>query len=89
MILKHIKKIKKFFTRKIIIVGLIVLFLASGSFYLFNFATAHKKIIALKSLSLVNGFSDFLFIPADEKKELDVINTLAQNFFKKDGKIFF
>jgi len=77
---------KKFFTRKIIIVGLIVLFLASGSFYLFNFATAHKKIIALKSLSLVNGFSDFLFIPADEKKELDVINTLAQNFFKKDGQ---
>lgn len=77
---------KKIFTRKRAIIGLIILFLASGSFYLLNFATAHKKVIALKTLSFVSEFSNFLSIPDDEKKELEVVNVLAQNFFKKDGQ---
>lgn len=77
---------KKIFTRKRVTIGLIILFLASGSFYLLNFATAHKKVIALKTLSIVSGLSNFLSIPDDEKKELEVVNVLAQDFFKKDGQ---
>ena len=76
---------KIFFTRKRIVIGAFVLFLTVGLFYLFNFAMANKKLIALNSLATINKFSNFLPIPDDEKKELDVINTLAQNFSKKDG----
>ncbi|MDO9231741.1 MAG: DUF4012 domain-containing protein [bacterium] len=77
---------KNFFTRKRISIIAFILFLAIGSFYLFNFAMANKKLIALNSLSTINKFSNFLPIPDDEKKELNVINTLVQNFSKKDGQ---
>lgn len=76
---------KKIFTKKRIITGLLLLMLLVGGFYLFGFAKANKKIIAIKSLATMNKFSGLLPISDDEKKELDVINTLVENFTKKDG----
>ncbi|OGI34913.1 MAG: hypothetical protein A2259_03570 [Candidatus Moranbacteria bacterium RIFOXYA2_FULL_43_15] len=43
-----------------------------------------KKTIGIKSLSVLNKVSNLLPIPADEKKELEVINKLVQEFTKKD-----
>ncbi|MDQ1284468.1 MAG: hypothetical protein QG620_816 [Patescibacteria group bacterium] len=46
---------------------------------------SNKKSIGIKSLSVLSKVSNFLPIPADEKKELEVINKLVQEFTKKDG----
>jgi hypothetical protein len=66
----------------VIIVVLAFLFL-TGSFFLFK---SNKKIIGIKSLSTISKISNFLPIPDDEKKELEVINKLVQAFTAGDGK---
>jgi hypothetical protein len=80
---------KKIFIRnitkkRIVIIMLFFIVVISG-IYLFNFAKANKSIIAIKSLSTMNKFSGLLPISDDEKKELDVISILVENFTKKDG----
>jgi len=76
---------KKFFTkRRMILIG-IALVLLAGGVYLFNFSKINKRDLAIKSLAVINKFSGLLPIPDDEKKELDVINKLVEYFTKKDG----
>lgn len=79
-------KLAKVFTKKQIIVAISILILAGGGFYLFNLAAANKTVIGIKSLSALSKFSNFLPIPADEKKELEVMNTLVQAFTQNDNK---
>jgi len=88
-----ISKTKDFFidliknwSRKKIIITISLLILIGGGFYLFNFAKSNKTFIGIKSLSALNGLSKFLPIPADEKKELDVMNTLVQAFTQNDNQ---
>jgi hypothetical protein len=45
----------------------------------------NKKIIGLKSLSLASKMSKLLPIPNDEKKEIEVMNTLVQKFTASDN----
>lgn len=74
-----------FFSKKnLIVLTLTIMFLAGG-FFLFFYAKENKKTIALSSLNIANRFSKFLPIGNDEKKELEVINTLTQTFTKKDN----
>ncbi len=73
-------------TRKKIIVVSVILLLGGGSFYLFYYAKSNKTIIGIRSLAALNKISNFLPIPADEKQELDVLNTLVQDFSKTDGE---
>lgn len=88
-----ISKMKDFFiglvknwSRKKIIITTIVLIVVGGGILLFNFARSNKSVIGIKSLSALNRLSNFLPIPADEKKELDVMNTLVQAFTKNDNQ---
>lgn len=73
-------------TRKKTIVTVVVLILCGGLFYLFNFAKSNKTLIGIKSLEALNGLSKFLPIPVDEKKELDVMNTLVQAMTQNDNQ---
>ncbi|MFA6159623.1 MAG: DUF4012 domain-containing protein [Parcubacteria group bacterium] len=76
---------KKFFTRRRMILIGIALVLLAGGVYLFNFSKINKRDLAIKSLAVITKFSGLLPIPDDEKKELDVINKLVEYFTKKDG----
>jgi len=89
----NIAKIKSIFstlvnnwTRKKTIITTLVMIFLGGSFYLFNFAKSNKTLIGIKSLAALNGLSKFLPIPADEKKELDVMNTLVQAFTENNNQ---
>ncbi len=73
-------------SRKKIIITVIILIVLGGGFYFLNYAKNNKAIIGINSLAALNRISNFLPIPADEKKELDVMNTLVQNFTKSDGQ---
>lgn len=85
MNLLKIKIDRKYFqTKKRIIITSAILFLVAGGFFLFNFAVSNKKIIAIKSLAVLEKFSSFLPIPDDEKKELKVMNALVQDFTRRD-----
>lgn len=77
---------KKFLTKRMIFSIVFLLFVLI-SFSAFNFAKNNKKVIAIKSLSTLSSLSGFLPIPDDEKRELEVINALVENFTKKDDKV--
>ncbi len=73
-------------TKKRVVVFVLFLALAGVSLYLYSFAKSNKKIIGIKSLSVLNSMSRFLPIPNDEKEELKVINKLVKNFTIKDNQ---
>jgi len=79
--------LKNFWVKKKIVIASLILIFGVGGFFLFNFTMSNKRIIALKSLAVLNKFSSFLSIPDDEKKELEVINTLTQNFTRRDDTV--
>jgi hypothetical protein len=54
-------------------------------FFIFSFVKSNKQIIGVKTLSALNKISGLLPITKDEQKELSVLNTLVENFTKKDG----
>lgn len=76
---------KKFSTKKVVIFFSLLLIFLWGSFFVFGFVRNNKKIIAIKSLSALDSISNFLPIPDDEKKELEVINKLVEHFTKNDN----
>ena len=81
-------KVIRFFknwSKKKIITVFAILAILGGGFYSFNYAKNNKTIIGINSLAALNKISKFLPLPNDEKKELDVMNTLVQNFTKNDG----
>lgn len=71
--------------RKAFWVIIITVFLGGGT-YLFYFAKSNKALVGIKSLNAISKISNFLPIAADEKKELEVLNALVQNFSKSDGQ---
>lgn len=75
---------KRFMTRKKVVALVVFLGLVAGGFYFFSFAKNNKKQIGIKSLAVLNKISGLLPIPADEKKELEVVGKLAETFTKKD-----
>lgn len=80
-----INAVKNFFTKKRIIIIALVAFFIWGGFWAYSYVNQNKKTVLFETLNIVNKFSSLLPIPADEKKELDVINQFVQNFTKKDG----
>ena len=78
------KKEESFFVRKkkAIIITLIILI---GGYFSVSYVLGNKRIIALSSLSAISKVSKFLPISQDEKKELDVINTIIGAITKNDN----
>lgn len=78
---------KHFFTKGKMIAFLILMALLAGGFYLFYYAKDNKMSIVVKSLSAMDKISKLLPIQEDYKKELSVVNNLAEKLTMKDEKI--
>ncbi|MEI7620960.1 MAG: DUF4012 domain-containing protein [Candidatus Moraniibacteriota bacterium] len=78
------EKIKAFFVKKAVRVILIVMFivgaLALGASYLLK----DKQLLLKTSLTALESVSKFLPIPADEKKELEVLSTIVTTLTAND-----
>lgn len=53
---------------------------------MFSFARDNKKVIAIKSLDVIDRISKLMISSEDEQKEIHVLNQLVEEFSKKDGK---
>lgn len=72
--------------KKVAIIGVIILFIAGLFIVSTFFVKGNKTFLGIKSLNFANKISNFLPIPPDEKKELEVINKLVEEFTKKDDQ---
>lgn len=78
---------KKYLTRKNIVIILSISILIVGGFFLFSFAEENKTTIAVKSLGVLTKFSNLLIVEEDKRKELEALNKLVEAFTKKDDKV--
>lgn len=70
---------------RLIAFAVIIIIVAAGV-YLFFYAKNNKTSIAVNSLNLFQKVSQLLPIAPDTKKEIEVINTLVQEFTKQDDR---
>lgn len=82
----NFREIGNWLTRKKIIILLVILAVGIGGFFAFSYLMKNKKTIAVVSLNAVNKVSRFLPISQDEKKELDVVNSIVTELTKQDNK---
>jgi hypothetical protein len=77
---------KKYFTKRRIIIFTSVLVFVSGGFFLFSYAKGNKTILAIKSLGFLNKVSKFVISDTDTQKEISALDQLVQKFTAKDGQ---
>ena len=80
------QKFLSLFTQKRIIISLIIIAVIVGGFFAFSYLMKNKKTIVVASLNVVNKVSGLLPIGQDEKKELEVVNTIVNELTKQDNK---
>lgn len=73
-----------YFTRKNIIIIIIIAAIIALGIFLFSYGKSHKQSLALGSLSLFEKVSKLLPIEADTKAEIEAVNSLANTLSKKD-----
>jgi hypothetical protein len=71
--------------KKIAIISIIIAVIAGG-FFAFYYAMNNKKTVALVSLNALGKISKLLPISQDEKQELAVVNSLANELTKNDNR---
>jgi hypothetical protein len=81
-----LEKIKPYLNRRNFIVLAIIILVVVSLVFLIGYFKNNKKTIGIKSLLMASKMSQFLPIPNDEKKEIEVLNTLVQKFTAKDDK---
>jgi hypothetical protein len=82
----NLQKIKASFTRKRITIFSVIVVIIFSGFFAFSYAINNKKTIAIASFSALGKVSKFLPISQDEKKELDVLNTIVDSLTKNDNQ---
>lgn len=60
--------------------------LTAFSLYAYSYISKNKRTIAISSLSAISNVSKFLPIAADEKKELQVVDSIVSELTKNDDK---
>lgn len=80
------EKSEKFFSKKKMTIVSIVVLLLVGGYFAFSYLMKNKQVVLKTSLSALGGVSKFLPIPADEKKELEVLNKIVSAFTANDNK---
>ncbi len=71
--------------KKISMLLFLILIFGLGAFFVSLFFKENKQMIGIKSLAVINSVSDFLPIPQDERREIEVLNKLVEAYTKKDG----
>ncbi|MEI8343683.1 MAG: DUF4012 domain-containing protein [Candidatus Moraniibacteriota bacterium] len=79
-------KLKTLIANKKFKVLLIILAILIAGFFVFSYLMKNKQLVLKTSLSALDSVSRFLPIPADEKKEIEVLNTIVSTFTKNDDK---
>ncbi len=79
-------KLKTLIANKKVKVLLIILAILIAGFFVFSYLMKNKQLVLKTSLSALDSVSRFLPIPADEKKEIEVLNTIVSTFTKNDDK---
>jgi len=79
-------KLKTLIANKKYKVLLIILAILIAGFFVFSYLMKNKQLVLKTSLSALDSVSRFLPIPADEKKEIEVLNTIVSTFTKNDDK---
>ncbi len=77
---------KNMFTKKRIIISLIVLLVLTGGFFLFSYIKSHKTELAISSLNILSKISKLIVSEEDTQKEIETLNKLVQTFTQKDGQ---
>lgn len=77
---------QKAFSRKKIIITVSVVTAIAAAFFAFSFLMKNKRSLTISSLSALTKVSKFLPISQDEKKELEVVNSIVGELTKKDDK---
>lgn len=73
--------------KKIIVIAVVIVsILAGGTYGFFYYAKNNKVTIGVKSLGAISKIASLLPIPADEKKEIEVVNKLVEAFTKNDNQ---
>ena len=75
----------RFLTKKWIISLILMVVILVGGFFIVSYAKDNKVSIAVNSLSVLNKISQLLPIEADTKKEINVVNSLAEALTKNDN----
>jgi len=78
------KLVEFFVAKNRIKMVVIVLVLILGTFFVASYGLKNKRTIALSSLSAFSKVSKFLPIGKDEKKEIEVVNTIVGEIMKND-----
>jgi hypothetical protein len=76
----------KNFPKKRIIKISVVLVLLAGAFLGVAYGIKNKRILAISSLSALGKVTRFLPLPADEKKEIEVVNNIVTVLTQNDNK---
>ncbi len=74
------------FSQKKIIASVAVALIVTGGYFTFSYLMKNKQIVLKTSLSALGSVSKFLPIPADEKKEIEVLNNIVATFTANDDK---
>lgn len=80
------QRLKRFFNKKNVIIIFSTVFVIVAIVFSYQaLLKVDKKVIAVKSLALLEKVSKFLPMEKDTRKELEVVNNLVEEFTKKDG----
>ncbi|MDD5396712.1 MAG: DUF4012 domain-containing protein [Candidatus Moranbacteria bacterium] len=77
---------KQNFPKKRIIKIIVVVVLLAGLFAGATYAMKNKRMLAVSSLSVLGKVTRFLPLPADEKKEIEVVNNIVGVLTQNDNK---
>ncbi len=80
------KKLKTFLANKKVKISLIIIVILVGGYLAFKYLMTNKQFVLKTSLSAIGSVSKFLPIPADEKKEIEVLNSIVSTFTANDNK---
>ena len=82
------KNFPKFeFTRKKIIWIIVIAIVLVGGYFSVSYVKTNKRMLAISSFAAIGKVTQFLPIPADDKAQIAVVNTLVTALTQNDDKV--
>lgn len=80
------KDFSKRFGKKKILITSVALIVIVGGYFAVKYVSQNKRSLAISSFKALGKVTKFLPIPADEKKEIDVVNQIVNEVTQNDNK---